>query len=143
MGRLHEIRLKSNQFVENMNANIEGVILFAENQVLDLTRDRLEYRQENSQDGFMPEYSSKWKSIKGLTYWNLLQTGDLFNKLFINIKYPKYIIGSKSKHSDKIQNRVAGDIKESFYAISPKDQPEAKKITFKSFVERYKSMVLK
>jgi hypothetical protein len=124
-----------------MNQNIDESILFAEDSILDLTRDRLENRQKNSNDEDMPEYSSFSKSLKGLTYWNLLQTGDLFRKMFMVVKYPLYLINSKSSHSEKIQEKVPFDIKENFYAISPTDQPKAKQITVKAFAQKYKSYV--
>jgi hypothetical protein len=139
MGRLHDIRLRSNQFCNNINAKIEEAILFAENQVLNLNREQMKERQVDAFDKNLPEYSSHWKSIKGLTYFNLLDTGSFQNKLFMTVKYPKFLISSKDKKLVKLLNRV-GD---RMFGIAPTNQPEAKKITLKSFTQLYKSQVLK
>lgn len=142
MGKLHEIRLRSEQFVSRLPDMIDESILFVENQLLDLNREQLQDRQVDIFDKDMPEYSSKWKAIKGLTYYNLFVTGDFQNKFFLNVNYPDYVINSKAKHTPnifalpKLQNRQ-------FLGISKQNIPEAKRLTSLAFKRKYESFVLR
>lgn len=137
MGRLHEIRLKSDQFVSNIDQRINESILFAEQQILDLNREQMKDRQVDSQDHNLPEYSSYWKSIKGLTYYNLLDTGSFQNKMFMNVNYPSFVISSKDFKTDQLIKRVG----ERMFGIAPSNQEKAKQITGKAFAQKYKSFV--
>lgn len=142
MGKLHELRIRSEQFISRLPDMIDESILFVENQLLDLNREQLKDRQVDIFDKDMPEYSSKWKAIKGLTYYNLFNTGDFQNKLGLTVKYPEYIVKSTSKHTQtvfglpKLQGRQ-------FLGISKQNIPEAKRLTSMAFKRKYESFVLR
>lgn len=137
--KLHDLRLRSDAFIANINDRIEESILFAEAGILDLNREQMKERQVDSNDENLPEYSSKWKSIKGLTYFNLFDTGDFQNKLKLSVKYPVYAISSSDWKLGKLLKRVG----ERMFGIAPSNQSEAKQITLQAFSRKYQSEVLK
>jgi len=137
--KLHELRIKSDAFIQSINQKIEESILFAEAGVLDLNREQMKERQVDSNDENLPEYSSKWKSIKGLTYFNLFDTGDFQKKLKISVKYPVYAISSSDWKLGKLLARVGARM----FGIAPSNQTEAKEITLEAFSRKYQSEVLK
>jgi len=108
-----------------------------------LTKSRLFNQQKDSFGNDMPEYSSKWKAIKGLTYWNLYQTGQLFNQMFLSISRFVYTISSRSSHLRSLKSFWDYDFENRFFAISEKDSPKAKQLSLKGFAAKYKSQVLK
>lgn len=137
--KLHELRLKSDAFIENINAEIEESILFVESDILNLNREQMKQRQVDSNDDNLPEYTSRMKSIKGLTYFNLFQTGEFQKKLKLSVKHPVYAISSTDWKLEILLKRVG----ERMFGIAPSNQPEAKKITLNSFFIKYQSKVLK
>lgn len=146
--KLHELRLKSDKFTANIEQRIEESILFAENQIVDLNREQMKNRQVDSKDNDMPEYSSKWKSIKGLTYWNLFQKGNFHRAMFLSVKYPSYEISTRDRKLPKILALAAfklnGTIeaaKNKIFGIAPSNRDKAKQITTKAFAQKYKSQV--
>lgn len=139
MGRLHEIRLKSDDFIASISDKIDESIMFVESDLVELNREQMKERQVDSMDSNLPEYSSTWKAIKGLTYFNLFNTGDFQRKMFLTVKFPVYLISSKDWKLGKLLSRVG----ERMFGIAPSNQSKAKQLTLKSFAEKYKSYVLK
>lgn len=137
--KLHELRLKSDAFIASIDQKIEESILFAEAYVLDLNREQMKNRQVDSNDENLPEYSSKWKSIKGLTYFNLFDTGDFQKKMTLSVKYPVYAISSSDWKLDRLLKRVG----ERMFGIAPSNQDKAKQATFTAFYRKYQSEVLR
>lgn len=137
--KLHELRLKSDAFIQSIDAKIEESILFAEADVLALNREQMKERQVDSNDDNLPEYSSKWKSIKGLTYFNLFDTGDFQKALKLSVRYPLYAISSSDWKLGKLLKRVG----ERMFGIAPSNQPAAKQLTFQAFYRKYQSDVLR
>ena len=137
--KLHELRLKSDAFIASINQKIEESILFAEADVLALNREQMKDRQVDSNDENLPEYSSKWKSIKGLTYFNLFDTGDFQKRLTLSVKYPVYAISSSDWKLGRLLKRVG----ERMFGIAPSNQRKAKEITFNAFYRKYQSEVLR
>lgn len=140
MSRLHKIRLKSDQFISRLPDMIDESILFAESQILDLQREQMKERNVDALDKQLPEYSSTWKAIKGLTYYNLFQTGDFQNKLFLNVQYPDYLINSKDRKTESILNLPKLQGREIF-GISPMNRNKAIEATSKAFKRKYESFV--
>lgn len=141
MSRLHEIRVKSDQFISRLPDIIDESILFVENQLLDLNREQMKERQVDALDKQLPEYSSKWKALKGLTYYNLFQTGNFQNKLFLNVNYPEYLIDSKDRKRDRVLSLPKLQGREIF-GIAPSNKTKAQELTSKAFARKYKSFVL-
>ena len=137
--KLHELRLKSDAFITDINQKIEESILFAEADVLSLNREQMKERQVDSNDENLPEYSSKWKSIKGLTYFNLFDTGDFQKRLTLSVRYPIYAISSTDWKLGRLIKRVG----ERMFGIAPSNQTKAKEATFKAFFRKYQSEVLR
>ena len=138
MGKFHELRLRSERFCSNIDQKINESILFIEPDLLDLNREQMKERQVDANDDNLPEYSSKWKSIKGLTFFNLFDTGDFQKKLYMSVSYPKYSISSRDWKLGKLLKRVGSRM----FGISPKNQPEAKSKTSLAFKRKYESEVL-
>lgn len=137
--KLHELRLRSDAFIANINQKIEDSILFAEADVLNLNREQMKERQIDSNDDNLPEYSPTWKSIKGLKYFNLFDTGDFQKKMKLSVKYPIYAITSSDWKRDKLLKKVG----ERMFGIAPSNWGKSKRITFKAFFRKYQSEVLK
>lgn len=136
--KLHELRLKSDAFIANINDRIDESIMFVESDVIDLNREQMKEEQIDSQGQNLPEYSSFSKSRKGLTYFNLFETGSFQKLMFMTVKNPIYKISSQDWKLGRLLQRVG----ERMFGIAPKNQTKAKKITFEAFKRKYKSQVL-
>ena len=131
------LRQKFEAFVNNLNQNIIDAIAISDSQVLDLQREQMKGRQVTALDApIMPEYSSYWKSIKGLTYPNLYQTGDFQNNLKLNTNGQQYLIQSTDWKNEKLKNKY-----KNIFGIAPSNQQKAKEITSKAIGQLLKSKI--
>lgn len=132
---VRELRRKYEAFVSNLNQNIMEAVALVDSQVLDLQREQMKQRQVTSNDmPILPEYSSKWKSIKGLTYPNLHDTGDFQNKLKLNTDGQRYLIKSDDWKNEKLTRKY-----ENIFGIAPSNQQQAKKLTSRAIGQLLKS----
>jgi hypothetical protein len=136
--KLHEIRLRSDRFIANIDQKIEESILFVESEVVDINRRQMKEKQIDSLGNNLPEYSSFWKSVKGLTYFNLFSTGSFQQLMFMTVKYPTFKISS----GDWKLGRLLAKVGERMFGIAPSNRDETKRITFKGFSRKYRSQVL-
>ena len=134
---VHVLRQKFEAFVNNMNQNIIDAIAISDSQVLDLQREQMKGRQVTALDSpIMPEYSSYWKSMKGLTYPNLYDTGDFQNNLKLNTNGQQYLIQSTDWKNEKLKNKY-----KNIFGIAPSNQGKAKEITSKAIGQLLKSKI--
>ena len=134
---VHVLRQKFEAFVNNMNQNIIDAIAISDSQVLDLQREQMKGRQVTALDSpIMPEYSSYWKSMKGLTYPNLYDTGDFQNNLKLNTNGQQYLIQSTDWKNEKLKNKY-----KNIFGIAPSNQGRAKEITSKAIGQLLKSKI--
>lgn len=140
MATIHEIRLRLDEFVGNLDRNIQEAVVTVEHLLLDLQREQMKKRQVTSNDSpIMPEYSSKWKAIKGLVYPNLYNTGAFQNNLVLTANKEKYLIKSTDWKNEKLVKKYGEEI----FGVAPSNQPEAKKLTTIAISERLKKDVFK
>jgi hypothetical protein len=142
MGAVHDLSERLNVWVENIEQNIRESVLFVEKEINDINREQLRIYQINAEGMSTPEYSSKWKSIKGLTYWNVFQTGKTQNSLKILTTKDQYMITPQYKPHMEILERRGFDTK-MFFGIAPENQDKAKRITSKSIAMNLRSKVFK
>lgn len=134
---VHVLRQKFEAFVNNMNQNIIDAIAISDSQVLDLQREQMKGRQVTALDSpILPEYSSYWKSMKGLTYPNLYDTGDFQNNLKLNTNGQQYLIQSTDWKNEKLKNKY-----KNIFGIAPSNQGKAKEITSKAIGQLLKSKI--
>ena len=140
MGAIHELNMRMQSFVNDLPNQIEQSILFVEADILNLNREQLKERQVTSLDNpVLPEYSTRWKAIKGLVYPNLYDTGNFQKRFVLNVKYPNYLIKSLDRKNEKLTAKYGEEI----FGIAPSNQPKAKAITSNAIGKRLKSIVFK
>ena len=140
MGAIHELNMRMQSFVNDLPNQIEQSILFVEADILNLNREQLKERQVTSLDKpVLPEYSTRWKAIKGLVYPNLYDTGNFQKRFVLNVKYPNYLIKSLDRKNEKLTAKYGEEI----FGIAPSNQPKAKAITSNAIGKRLKSIVFK
>ena len=134
---VHVLRQKFEAFVNNMNQNIIDAIAISDSQVLDLQREQMKGRQVTALDSpIMPEYSSYWKSMKGLTYPNLYDTGDFQNNLKLTTNGQQYLIQSTDWKNERLKKKY-----KNIFGIAPSNQQKAKEITSKAIGQLLKSKI--
>jgi hypothetical protein len=136
MGQLHELRLRSNAFIANMDQHIEYSIADSADELIKLNRKQM-MSSVNAEDKPLihlktgsPYLSKSYARKTGKTKPNLYNSGSFQKEMFLEPRFPEYFIRSF-------------DMYDNFFGVSPENQPEAKKITFANFYERYKKNVLR
>lgn len=140
MATISEIAKRLNDYVSNLDANINEAVVFVEDQILDLNREQMKKRQVDSRDmPITPEYSPGWKIIKNLRNPNLFDTGNFQNSLIINVAYPKYLIKSTDWKNEKLTSKYGDQI----FGIAPSNRIKAYAITGKAIAKHLKNRVFK
>lgn len=139
MGAVHELRLRSNRFVQDLPVYIEGVI--DDNEALiDLNRKQLKEEHATTLDQpIRPPYSKSYAEMKGFKTPDLYFTGELFASLTIrSTKEGKYYIDGHTDYTDKL----IGQYTEKIFGIAKSKEKEAQKITTQELAQAYKTAVL-
>jgi len=111
-----------------MDSNIDNALITVDWMLLDLQREQMKKRQVASNDNpILPEYSSKWKSIKGLTYPNLYDTGSFQNKFVFSATKDKYDIHSTDWKNEKLVKKYSRV--NPLFGIAPSNKIKAYSIT--------------
>lgn len=135
---LADLARKINDYVENYERNLVQVLATVDNQILDINRDQLKNDQITALGKpVLPEYSSKWKSIKGLTYPNLLDTGDFHNKFVFNSDGKKAEIHSTDKKDQRLRRKYGDEI----HGIAPKNRGRVYAVTSPAIAKDFKSKI--
>lgn len=147
MGRLHEIRLKSNQFVANMNVHIAQSIESVETNLVNMNKGQM-LSSKDSQD--MPlihkntgskNLSLAYSILTGKQTPNLFLTGDFQRAMFLEVNENNltFFIDSQDSKNGILTDNYGDEI----FGIPVKRQPEAKQLTGADFKSKYESMVLR
>jgi len=139
MGTVHELRLRSNRFVDQLDLHVESVI--NDNQaLLDLNREQLRVEHKTKKDQpISPKYSRGYAAFKGFSTPDLYDTGELQRTLRIEAKGKAYNIEGTTDYSNKLVGWYGPDI----YGVPISKQPDAKSITSGMLAELYRKFVLK
>jgi len=139
MGKLHELRLRSNRFVENINLYVQDVI--DDNQaLLDLNRQQLKEEHKTKKDKLIsPEYSKTTAMLKGFRTPDLYDTGEMQRTLTIAATNDgNYYIDPTVDYGNSLIERYSEDI----FGIAESKQGKAKSITTKLLAEIYRKIVM-
>jgi hypothetical protein len=140
MSTIAEITKRMNDYVAQLDSNIEQAIIPVDHAIVELNREQLKGRQVTAADQSTPEYSSFWKSKKGLTNWNIFNSGATLNSLLISITGLQYKIYPKfTKNMEKLQRR--GINTELFFGIAPSNKDKAYSITTPAIGRHFKRLV--
>ena len=137
MGAFHELAVRHNNFVKNIDSYVEGAV-DDNNALLDLNREQLNEEHKNKLDQpITPPYSYLTAQIKGFKTPNLYDTGELFDSLTIEAKGKSYFVKGHTDYTPKLLEKYGKDI----FGIAKSKQPAAKKITTKELANAYKQSV--
>ena len=140
MGEVHELRLRSKRFTENINLYIESVV--DDNQeLIDLNRKQLKDEHKTKKDQpIRPEYSKVTATLKGFRTPDLYDTGEMQRTLTIQAtKDGNYYIDPTVDYGRSLIERYSEDI----FGIARSLQSQAKAITSKALAQLYKELVIK
>ena len=139
MGQLHELRLRHNEFVANMDSYVESVIDDNE-ELLNLNRKQLKEEHKTSKDQpISPEYASWYAKMKGFKTPDLYDTGELQRTLTIEAKGNQYDIKGHTDYTGKLIAKYGGEI----FGIALSMQSEAKRLTTAAISKIYRRFVFK
>lgn len=138
MNELHELRKKSNAYVANMHQNIELAIIPFEHFLIEFQTSQWRDKQIDAQGNSLPLYSEHWKAIKGISNYNLYDTGSFQNNVVFSMKYPNYSFSSTDKKKTIIEERIKNKGGGNIWGIAPLNQEAAKAITSKAIGINYK-----
>jgi hypothetical protein len=135
---IHELRLRSNKFVDNLQSYIEGAI-DDNTELLDLNREQLKVEHATINDQkIIPQYSKAYAKQKGFKTPDLFVTGELFKSLTIETKGSTFEINGNTDYTPKLIEWYSPDI----FGIAKSKRPRAKQITTKQLSEDYQKAVL-
>lgn len=144
MGRVHDISTKLNAYIQNIEYNVKQAVGTVEQQVLNLNRDQIHNKQQTINDTpILPEYSSRWKAIKGLVYPNLYDTGSFQKNMFLQIAKSGisnfvYLIKSTDWKNEKLTKKY-----KDIFGISKSNGMKAQQITSNAIAIDLKNKVFK
>ena len=141
---IHELRVRSNEFVANLDQHIAAVVNFNED-LEELNRKQLKDNRRADDTAISPDYSplyADWKrTFHPQSYGdgrvNLFLSGDFYKSLEIRARGDEYLITSDISYALKLARKY-GNIT----GISPKSQPAAQKIVVPLLREKFRQTVL-
>ena len=137
MGKVHDLRVRSNRFVMDMENVIKSII--TDNQaLLDLNRSQLKDEHKTKLDQpITPPYSRTYAEWKGFKTPDLYVTGAMFNTMKLRKSREGYVITSLVEYTKKLTEQYGMDI----FGIAISKQTEAHSITTPLIAEQYKTKV--
>ena len=137
MGQFHELRLRSNSFVSQIDSYIESIVDDNE-ALLDLNRRQLKEEHKTAKGKpVSPQYSRSYAAFKGFKTPNLFLTGEFQRAFTIEAKGKAFNISSSDDKTEKLTDKYGTDI----FGISKEDQQDAQAITIKELAKVYKKVV--
>jgi len=145
MGRLHDIRLKSNAFVANMNVHISQSIESVEKKLVDLNKKQMLGSVDSDNKSLIHAstgsiYLSKpYAKRKNKVKPNLFDSGEFQKEMFLqtNENNNTWFIDSYSSKSKHLVTNYGSNLFGIFNKV------KAKLLTGLAFKRKYESMVLK
>ena len=137
MGAVHELTIRSNRFVMDMDNVIKSIV--TDNQALiDLNRSQLKDEHKTALDQpITPPYSYLTRQIKGFSTPDLYDTGAMSKAMKLRKSRTGYIITSLVDYTEKLTEKYGLNI----FGIAPSKQDQAKAITTPMLAKEYKSKV--
>ena len=138
MGAVHDLRLRSNKFVAEIDSYIE-VIIDDNKELIKLNQEQLKDEHKTALDQpITPQYSKNYADFKGFKTPDLYLTGDMFSEMSIGTtKNNQYYIDSSVDYTKKLKEQYT----EKIFGIAPSKQSKAKDITTKELSKAYKQAV--
>jgi len=138
MGQFHELRLRHNRFVEQLDITVQDVI--NDNQeLLDLNRKQLKVEHKTVQDApIRPEYSPWYARLKGFKTPDLYATGETHKTLQIEATGTAYHIKGTTDQSPDLEKKY-GEV----FGIAKSMLNDAKSITTAAISKIYRNLVFK
>lgn len=137
MGAVHELTLRSNRFVMDLDNVIKSVITDNPD-LLNLNKAQLKDEHKNKLDQpITPPYSYLTQQLKGFRTPNLYDTGTMFAAMKLRKTRTGYTVVSMVDYFDKLNEKYADA-----FGIAISKQPEAHAITTPLIAEQYKAKVL-
>jgi hypothetical protein len=135
---LADLARKINDYIDNYESNLVQIVAKIDHQILEINTDQLLNHQITALGKpVLPEYSSKWKSIKGLTYPNLFDTGKFQNKFVLNTDGRKFEIHSTDWKDAKLRAKYGDEI----HGIAPQNRGWAYSITTPAIAKDFKTKI--
>jgi len=147
MGRLHDIRLKSNQFVANMDVHIAHSIESVETQLVNMNKGQM-LASKDSKDKPLIHKSTGSEFLTNLyavktrkSKPNLFLSGEFQRFMFLSVNENNltYFIDSEDGKSGILTDNYGLEI----FGIPQKRNTDAKQLTSAAFKQKYESMVLR
>jgi len=138
MGQFHELRVRHNRFVDQIDTTIEDVI--NDNQaLLDLNRRQLKEEHKDTLDRLIkPEYSPWYARLKGFKTPDLYDTGETHKTLMIEAKDDQFNITGTTDQSPALVKKY-GPV----FGIAKSMFDDAKSITTVAIAKIYRNLVFK
>ena len=139
MGLVHELRIRSNRFVERIDSYVAEVIDDNE-KLLNLNRQQLKEEHKTSKDQpIRPVYARWYAELKGFDTPDLYATGETQKTLTIEAtKSGQFHIDGHTEQVPKLLSKYGEDI----FGIPRSRTSEAKEITTQALAELFKEIVL-
>jgi hypothetical protein len=141
MATTHEIRLRSNKYVANLNANIANAIDKVSPRIVDMNKSQL-LKSKDSEDKPLihkstgsPNLSLYYSILTNKLKPNLFRVGNFQNGMFlqVNENNNSFFIDS----FDSKSGILTDDYGLNLFGITKKDQPKSKVLTGKSVSKDY------
>lgn len=140
MGKVHELRIRSNRFIMDLDNVIKSIVTDNE-QLLNLNREQLKDEHKNKLDEFIqPPYSRNYAIWKGFSTPNLYVTGNMFSKMKLRTTRNGYIITSLVEYTQKLTDEYGYGL--DVFGIALSKQNEAYQITTPLLTDEYRKKVL-
>jgi hypothetical protein len=145
MGQIKDIAKRSQQWVNNIAVNVEKAIMSVDNQIIDINREQMLLSRDSNDNALIhqstgsilltPAYAKAQNKSKP----DLFLSGEFQKNMFLDVNFPKYLIGSDDEKTNILQD----DYGKAIFGIPKKDQSEAKGLTNKAIGRSYKRAVFR
>ncbi len=141
MGKIAELRKRSNAFVSNLPIHLAMSIEQVEQKLVDLNRDQLLKSRLSTGAAIKPKYSPAYAIKKGFTSPNLFVSGDFQGEMFLsfNENALTYFIRSFDFKTPFMVNFYG----EELFGIETSNRTKAYALTTPAIGRRYKQLVLR
>lgn len=147
MGKLNDLTIRHNSFVQNMNIHIAASINEQSRKLLTMNKSQM-FSHKDSKDKPLihkltnsPLLSKGYALLTNKSRPNLFRSGDFQNAMFLDVNENNltYSIDSEDNKAGILTENYGNDI----FGIPEKFQINAKQLTGERFKVRYKKLVLR
>ena len=140
MGAVHELRIRSNNFVAALDNTIIMIVNEHQEELVNLNREQLKDEHKTALDQpITPPYSTTTKSYKGFSTPDLFDTGTMQASMKIRVNKGFYSIMAFTDYVPKLLAQYGKNI----FGIAPSKQDKAKAVTTKALQESYRKNVVR